>query len=99
MFQLPPEQKWWFDFRLGIKAFGRVIVGQPDLPADKLQYLQKAWREVLTDPQVMEEGAKTQRSLDYETPEALGKTVRELLETLPADKLKDVNEVLLKKFS
>jgi hypothetical protein len=25
--------------------------------------------------------------------------VRELLETLPADKLKDVNEVLLKKYS
>ena len=29
MFQLAPEQKWWFDYRLGIKAFGgeAVIAG------------------------------------------------------------------------
>jgi tripartite-type tricarboxylate transporter receptor subunit TctC len=99
MFQLSPEQKWWFDFRLGIKAFGRVVVGQPDLPADKLQYLQKVWREILTDPEVKAEGDKSKRSLDYESPDVLGKTVRELLQTLPPEKLKDVNEVLLKKFS
>jgi tripartite-type tricarboxylate transporter receptor subunit TctC len=74
-------------------------VGQPDLPADKLQYLQAVWRQILTDPEVRAEGEKTQRPLDYGAPDALGKTLREVLETLPADKLKDVNEVLLKKFS
>jgi tripartite-type tricarboxylate transporter receptor subunit TctC len=99
MFQLSPEQKWWLDFRLGIKAFGRVVVGQPDLPADKLQYMQAVWRQILTDPEVLAEGEKTQRPLDYGAPDTLGKTLREVLETLPADKLKDVNEVLLKKFS
>lgn len=99
LFQLPPEQKWWLDFRLGIKAFGRVVVGPPGLPADKLQHLQKVWREILADPEVKAEGDKTQRPIDYESPEALGKTVREVLETLPADKLKEVNDVLLKKYS
>jgi tripartite-type tricarboxylate transporter receptor subunit TctC len=99
LFQLPPEQKWWLDFRLGIKAFGRAIVGQPGLPADKLKYLQNVWREILTDPEVTAEGDKTKRPIEYESPETLGKTVREVLETLPADKLKEVNEVLLKKYS
>ena len=59
MFQLSPDRKWWFDFRLGIKAIGRVVVGTPGLPQDRLQYLQKVWRQILTDPAVIAEGAKT----------------------------------------
>jgi len=99
MFQLAPAQKWWFDFRLGIKTFGRVMIGPPGMPIDKLQYLRKVWKDILTDPAVIAEGAKSKRSINYETPETLGKTVRELLELLPEDKIKEVNEVLLKKFS
>ncbi len=57
------------------------------------------WREILTDPAVMAEGAKTQRPLKYEEPAKLQQTVRDLLQTLPANKLNDVNEVLLKKYS
>jgi tripartite-type tricarboxylate transporter receptor subunit TctC len=97
--ELPPEQKWWIDFRLGIKAFGRVVVGPPDLPADKLAHLQAVWREILNDQAVKAEGDRTQRPLDYLSPEALGTTVRDILQTLPADRLKEVNEVLLKKYS
>lgn len=96
---LAPEQKWWLDFRLGIKAFGRVVVGPPELPADKLKHLQAVWREILNDSEVKAEGERTQRPIDYGPPEALSRTVREVLETLPPDRLKDVNEVLLKKFS
>jgi len=99
MFQLAPERKWWFDFRLGIKAFGRVVVGTPGIAQDRLQYLQKVWREILTDPAVIAEGAKTGYFVDYESPDKLKPVLEELLERLPADKLKEVNEVLLKKFS
>jgi tripartite-type tricarboxylate transporter receptor subunit TctC len=99
MFQLPPERKWWLDFRLGIKAFGRAVVGPPGIPQDRLQYLQKVWRDVLTDPAVIAEGKKTSYFVDYESPDKLKPVVEELLERLPADKLREVNEVLLKKFS
>lgn len=99
MFNLSPDQKWWFDFRLGIKAFGRAIVGPPGIQADHLAYLQKVWKDILTDPAVVEEGNKTKREIDYAPPGELQKTVKELLETLPDDKRKTVNEVLLKKFA
>jgi tripartite-type tricarboxylate transporter receptor subunit TctC len=99
MFQLPPERKWWLDFRLTIKAFGRVVVGPPGLPPDRLAYLQRVWRDILNSPEVKAEGARTQRPINYQEPAQLERTVRELLEALPADKLKDVNEVLLKKYS
>lgn len=97
MFQLTPEGKWWFDFRLGIKAIGRVIVGTPGIPQDRLSYLQKVWREILTDPAVIAEGAKTSHDVEYEAPDKLD--VKSLLERLPAQKLKEVQEVILKKYS
>lgn len=99
LYPLAPEQKWWFDFRLNIKAFGRAIVSTPGIPADRLAYLQKVWKDILTDPAVMEEGKRGNRELDYGSPDTLSETVRDLLETLPADKRKEVNQVLLKKFS
>jgi len=98
-FKLTPDQKWWFDFRLGIKAFGRAVVGPPGIPADRLAYLRKVWKGILTDPAVIKELAKRRRGVNYASPDVLEKAVREALGSLPADKRKLVNEVLLKKFS
>jgi putative tricarboxylic transport membrane protein len=99
MFQLTPEQKWWFDFRLSIKAVGRMVVGPPGIPAERLKYLQKVWHDILTDPAVIAEGKKSQHEIDYQAPDLVAKAVRETLESLPADKLKAVDEVLFSKFS
>jgi len=99
MFKLTPEQKWWFDFRFGVKAIGRDVVGPPGIPADRLAYLRKVWKDILTDPNVIAEGKKRNHGFDYEAPAVLEKTAKEILQSLPADKLKAVNEVLLKKFS
>jgi len=99
MFQLSPERKWWLDFRLGIKAVGRAVVGTPGLPPERLQALQKVWREVLTDPALIAEGKKTTYTIEYESPEKLKPVIVESLERLPADKRREVNEVILKKFA
>lgn len=98
-FKLSPAKKWWFDWRLGIKAFGRAIVGPPGVPADRLAYLQKVWKGILTDKAVIDELAKRRRGIKYGSPETMKKALQDGLGSLPADKLKQVNEVLLKKFS
>jgi len=99
MFTLTPDQKWWFDFRLGIKAIGRSLVGPPGIPADRLAYLQKVWKDILTDPAVIAEGKKQRRDFSYEAPDKMKVIVKDLLDNLPADKLNKVQEVLVKKFS
>jgi len=98
-FKLTPQQKWWFDFRLGIKSFGRAIVGPPGIPANRLAYLRKVWKGIITDPAVIKELAKRRRGLNYAPPDVMEKAVKDALGSLPADKRKIVNEVLLKKFS
>lgn len=98
-FQIPDERRWPLDLRLNIKAYGRTMVAPPGLPPERLAHLQKVWRDILNDPKVKEEGARTQRPINYEEPAKLQQTVRELLEALPADKRKTFIEILLKKFS
>jgi tripartite-type tricarboxylate transporter receptor subunit TctC len=98
-FDLSPDQKWWFDFRLGIKSFGRAVVGPPGIPADRLAYLRKVWKDILTDKAVIAELAKRRRGVNYASPDVLEKAVKDALGSLPADKRDMVNEVLLKKFS
>ena len=99
MFQLPPEQKWWFDFRLGIKAIGRCLVAAPGIAPDRLAHLQKVWKQILTDPAVIAEGKKIHHEIDYEAPDKMSTIVRDLFEKLPADKRDKVFEVLVNKYS
>jgi tripartite-type tricarboxylate transporter receptor subunit TctC len=99
MFALKPEDKWWIDFRLSVKAIGRCLIGPPGIPADRLAYLQKVWKDILTDPAVIAEGKKARHELGYETPEKMQAIARDLLEKLPDDRLDAVREVLVKKFS
>ena len=99
MFELTPEQKWWFDFRLSIKAIGRCLVAAPGIPADRLAYLQKVWKQVLTDPALIAEGKKIHHEFDYESPAKLKSIIGDLFEKLPADKRDKVYDVLVNKFS
>jgi tripartite-type tricarboxylate transporter receptor subunit TctC len=98
-FHMAPAQKWWIDYRLSIKDFGRSIVGPPGIPADRLAYLQKVWKDILTDKDVIAEMTKHQRGIDYGAPEALKKIVKEDLESLPKDKRDAVKQVILHKFA
>jgi tripartite-type tricarboxylate transporter receptor subunit TctC len=99
MFDLTPEQKWWIDLRLSVKAIGRCLIGPPGIPADRLAHLQKVWQQILNDPAVIAEGQKIRHGIDYETPAKLQGIARDLLETLPASQRDKVYEVLVKKFS
>jgi tripartite-type tricarboxylate transporter receptor subunit TctC len=96
---LAPDRKWWLDFRLGVKAIGRCLIAAPGIPADRLAYLQKVWKEVLTDPAVMAEGKKVKHELSYESPDKMKKIIDDLLGHLPADKIEQVRDVLGKKYS
>jgi tripartite-type tricarboxylate transporter receptor subunit TctC len=98
IFNLTPEQKWWFDFRLGIKAVGRGVIAPPGMPADKLGYLQKVWKQILTDPSVLAQAKKARHEIDYAPPEDVQKAIRDALQSLPPDKAGAVHEVLFKKF-
>jgi hypothetical protein len=54
-------------------------VAAPDVPVDRVDYLRSVFSEVLTDPAVLDEGAKTNREVDYISGADLQKLVGDLM--------------------
>jgi len=95
--KLTPDQQWWFDFRANVDNLGRILVVPPNMPAARLAYLQAAVKKVLTDPQVMAEGEKTQRYIDYQDPETTRKMAVAVVSSLNDDQRKKIKQVVEQK--
>jgi tripartite-type tricarboxylate transporter receptor subunit TctC len=95
--KLTPEQEWWFDFRSNLDSLGRVLVMTPNTPQDRLAFLQEATKKVLTNEDLIAEGERTQRYVDYIGPEETKKIASSLGDITPEQR-KRVVEVVLKKY-
>lgn len=75
---LTDEQKFWFDFRANVDVFGRVLVTPPGMSKERLAFMQAAAKSAMTDPDLIAEGEKTMRYIEYQDAE----TIRKLQETI-----------------
>jgi tripartite-type tricarboxylate transporter receptor subunit TctC len=76
---LPADKTWIVTLREQIGEAQRAMVAAPDVPPDRIDYLRGAFAEVLTDPAVLEEGAKTNREIEYMSGRDLQRLVGELM--------------------
>ena len=94
--KLTDEQKWWFEFRATLDDLGRIIVAPPNLPKDQLAFLQETVRKVLADPDVIAEGAKTQRYIGYRDPATTGKMLNTVLTAISPAQKKALTDAVMK---
>jgi tripartite-type tricarboxylate transporter receptor subunit TctC len=94
--KLTDEQKWWFDFRATLDDLGRILVAPPNLPKEQLAYLQDTVRKVLADPEVIAEGAKTQRYIGYRDPAATAKMLGTVLTNISPAQKKTLTDAVMK---
>ncbi len=90
------EQRWWFEFRESINDLGRILVTTPGVPADRLAFLREAVKKSLTDPALIEEGAKTQRFVEFQEPEVARKLAVKALGDATPELRERVRRVVLK---
>lgn len=76
---LPADKTWIVDLRERIGEAQRAMVAAPEVPADRVDYLRQAFDAVLTDPAVIDEGAKTNREIEYMPGADLQRLVGELM--------------------
>ena len=76
---LPADKTWIVTLRQQIGEAQRAMVAAPDVPPDRVDYLRGVFAEVLTDPAVLEEGAKTNREIDYMSGADLQRLVGDLM--------------------
>ena len=96
--KLTPEQEWWLDFRASLNDLGRILVTAPGTQPDRLAYLRGAIRKVLSDPEVVAEGAKSQRFIDFRDAEEAQRTAVKVLTGLTPEQKSRVRDVVLKKY-
>ena len=94
--QLTPEQEWWLDFRANLNDLGRILVTTPGVPADRLAYLRAAVKRALTNPALIEEGAKTQRFVNYQSPEEALEVTRKVLTLASREQKERLRQVIFK---
>jgi tripartite-type tricarboxylate transporter receptor subunit TctC len=92
--EVTPEQAWWFDLHSSIENLGRILVVPPNMPAERLAFMQAVTRKVLTDPAVVAEGEKTQRYVDYLGPEETRAAAIKVVSSLSEVEKKRVKDVL-----
>jgi len=78
--QLPADKLWLVTLREQIGEAQRAMVAAPDMPADRVDYLRAAFGEILTDPAVLAEGARTNREIEYASGAELQKLVGDLMQ-------------------
>jgi tripartite-type tricarboxylate transporter receptor subunit TctC len=64
-------------------AFSRALATTPDVPADRLEALRRAFDAAMKDPDLVAEAAKAKRDLSADTGEEVQKVVVELINTPP----------------
>jgi tripartite-type tricarboxylate transporter receptor subunit TctC len=97
LIKLNAEQEKWVDRLETILGMGRVIVTTPGTPKERVQFLQNAANEILTDKEFLASAKKLKRPIDYLPGEDAKKNAIKLL-ALPESETKAINHVLLEKY-
>jgi tripartite-type tricarboxylate transporter receptor subunit TctC len=94
---LTVEQQWWFDFRSNVDNLGRILVVPPNMPPARLAFLQAAMKQVLTDPQLVADGERTQRYIDFQGPDATRNMALSVTTSLSDAQRKKIKDVVSRK--
>lgn len=94
--KIDADGAWLIDFHSALEDLGRILIVPPKMAPARLAFMQQAVREVLTDKEVVAEGEKRQRYIDFDDAETTRKRVLSVIRDLSPEQKKRVVELLLK---
>jgi tripartite-type tricarboxylate transporter receptor subunit TctC len=69
------DRVWAMDFLANLEGTGRLLMAPPGIPPARLAYLQAAVKETLHNPQLIAEGERMERIIEYVDPASTHKNV------------------------
>jgi len=66
--RMDADQTWVMDFLANVEKLGRILIAPPGIPPARLAYLQDAVKQTLHDPQLIADGEKAERIIEYLDP-------------------------------
>jgi tripartite-type tricarboxylate transporter receptor subunit TctC len=76
-----PKVKAAIEFASGGSDIGRALLAPPDVPADRIQYLRRAFDKMVKDPAFLAEAKKVSADIDPKTGEETQKIAEKILAT------------------
>jgi putative tricarboxylic transport membrane protein len=73
--RIDADGTWLLDFFANIEGLGRLLMAPPGIPPERLAYLQAAVKETLANPQLIAEGERMERIIEYSDPATTHKNV------------------------
>ena len=73
--KIDPDRLWAMDFLANLEGTGRLLMAPPGIPPARLAYLQAAVKETLHNPQLIAEGERMERIIEYLDPASTHKNV------------------------
>ncbi len=83
--KIDPSRVWAMDFLANLEGTGRLLMAPPGIPAARLAYLQAAVKETLHSPQLIAEGEKMERIIEYLEPASTLKNVMAVVSGVPPE--------------
>ena len=77
--EIDAEGQWLLDFLGGVEDLGRVMILPPHMPKTRLAHLQAVVKEVLHNPQLIADGERTERIIEYLDPDSTLKNVQSVV--------------------
>ena len=85
---------WVMDFLANIEMLGRILIAPPGIPAPRLAFLQDAVKQTLHNPQLIADGEKAERIIEYLDPAATQRNVVAVVGSVTPDQKTRVLKIL-----
>ncbi len=96
--KLDQDQQRLLDYRANLNDLGRILVTTSGTEAQRLAILRAAIKKVLTEPELVAEGARTGRVLEFQEPAIAQEKARSVLEGVSAAEKERFRHIALKKY-
>ncbi len=91
---LDADQQWLFDFHSGVEDLGRILILPPGVARARLAFLQAAVNEVLHNPQLIAEGERTERIIEYLDPQSTLNNALKVVAQVTPEQKKRVRDIV-----
>ncbi len=91
---LDADAQWLFDFHSGVENLGRILILPPNMPKARLAFLQKITKDVLHDPQLIADGERSERIIEYLDPDSTLKNAQAVVANITPEQKGRVQALL-----
>jgi tripartite-type tricarboxylate transporter receptor subunit TctC len=84
--KMDADSTWVMNFLANVEKLGRIMVAPPGIPPARLAYLQNAIKETLHNPQLIADGEKADRIMEYLDPVSTQKNAAAVTVVAPDQK-------------